>query len=47
VQHGQKADIRTQVLGVTGNGLQRCGHGTKENAVDGAISAGSVKTTWK
>ncbi len=37
VQHGQEADIRTQVLGVTGDGLQRFGGGTKQDAIDGAF----------
>jgi hypothetical protein len=37
VKHGQEADIRSQVLGVTGNGLQRLGRGPKEDAIDGAF----------
>jgi hypothetical protein len=34
VQHGEKADVRSQVLGVMGNGLQCFGCGTKQDAVD-------------
>jgi hypothetical protein len=34
VQHGQKADLRTQMLGVGGNPGQRLGDRPKQNIVD-------------
>lgn len=34
VQHGEEADLGTQVLGIGSNGAQGLGGGTEEQAVD-------------
>ncbi|MES0056637.1 MULTISPECIES: hypothetical protein [unclassified Mesorhizobium] len=52
-QHGEEADLFTQMLGIGRNGAQGLGGGTEEQGVDkrlvlvggGAMSPGSMKTT--
>ena len=55
MEHGEKADLGAQMLGISGDGEQGFRRGPEQNAIelsliligDAAICSGRVKTTWK
>ena len=46
VKHGEKADLRTQVLGVSGNGAHRRAHRPEQNVVDVLFILVGDRSDW-
>lgn len=55
MEHRGDADLRTQMLGIGGDGGERLSGGAEQDRIDGGLvlegdlagQLGSVKTTWK
>jgi hypothetical protein len=46
MQDGEKANLRTQVLGVSGNGAQRLAHRSEQNIVDELLILVGDRSDW-